>query len=37
VVALLPERDPLGEEGGDRMRSAGFGKVLYVDPRDVYL
>lgn len=24
-------------ETGNDMRSAGFGKVLYVEPRDVYL
>lgn len=37
VVALEADREPFGEEDGEWMRRAGFGKVLYVDPRDVYL
>ena len=31
------ERDGTNEGGDGAIRSAGFGNVLYVDPREVYL
>jgi hypothetical protein len=37
VRSVLEGGDDAGEDAGTVTRSAGFGNVLYVEPREVYL